>query len=67
MFWANGGSVDVSFMHGEYGFSSMRSWCYSRKWVWNSRTKLLHCFRGVNASRVSLQVFEIRYVLGYTC
>ena len=38
-----GGSVDF-FTHGEYGFSHRGSWCYSREWVWNSKTKLLHCF-----------------------
>ena len=37
--WAKGSSVDVFSKHGEYGFSSMGSWCYSREWVWNSRTK----------------------------
>ena len=26
--WSNSGSVDI-FTYGEYGFSSMRSWCYS--------------------------------------
>ena len=25
--WANGGSVDVFSMHGEYDFSSIGSWC----------------------------------------
>ena len=25
--WANGGSVDVLSMHGEYDFSSIGSWC----------------------------------------
>ena len=29
--WANDGSVDVFFFtHGEYGFSSMGSWCYAK-------------------------------------
>ena len=30
----NGGSVDV-FLHGEYGFSSVVSYCYSGEWLWN--------------------------------
>ena len=34
----NDGSVDVFF--GQYGFISVGSCCYSRKWLWNSRTKL---------------------------
>ena len=37
--WAKGSSVDVFSKHGEYGFSSMGSWCYSREWVWNLRTR----------------------------
>ena len=28
-----GGFVDVFFTYGEYGFSFMRNWCYSREWV----------------------------------
>ena len=28
------------FLHGQYGFSSVGSCCYSREWFWNSRTKL---------------------------
>ena len=35
----NGGSVDV-YLRGEYGLSSIGSCCYSREWMWNSRTKL---------------------------
>ena len=35
----NDSSVDV-FLHGQYGFSSVGSCCYSREWLWNSRTKL---------------------------
>ena len=33
-----------------YGFSSMGSWCYFRKWVWNSRTKLCCMFQGSDMS-----------------
>ena len=36
--WANGGPVDVFFMYGEYGFSSMVSWSCSRELLWNLRT-----------------------------
>ena len=35
----NGGSVDV-FLHGEYGFSSVGNYCYSREWLWNSRAEV---------------------------
>ena len=45
-----------------YGFSSMGSWCYFRKWAWNLRTKLLHASGEWNVSRVSLQEFDIRYM-----
>ena len=38
--WANGGFIDVFFTHVWHAFSSIGSWCYSREWVWNSRTKL---------------------------
>ena len=30
----NGGSVD-GLLHGEYGFSSVGTYCFSRKWLWN--------------------------------
>ena len=60
--WDSGGSV-VSFEHGEYGFSSMGSWCYCGEWVWNSTTKLCCLALGEwNASIVSLQEFDIRYM-----
>ena len=36
--WANGGSVDVFFMVSMVPL--VGSWCYSREWVWNLRTKL---------------------------
>ena len=35
----NDGFVDF-FLHGQYGFSSVGSSCYSRERLWNSRTKL---------------------------
>ena len=38
--WVNGGSGDVFFTHGEYGFSSMRGRSYSKEWVWNLMIKL---------------------------
>ena len=40
------------------------SWCYSREWAWNLRTKLC-CIALAkwNASRVSLQGFDITYII----
>ena len=38
--WANGGFVDVFLMHGEYGFISLGSWCYSSELVWYLRAEL---------------------------
>ena len=32
--WSDGDSVDV-FLHGEYGFTSVRSSCHSMEWVRN--------------------------------
>ena len=58
--WANGGFVDV-FWHGEYGFSSMGSCCYSREQVWNSRTKLSQ-----NASEVKCHASEKVKVLWFS-
>ena len=58
----NGGSVDVSCIYGEYGFSFM--WFYSREWVWNSSTKLCCIASGKgNVSIVTLQEFDIKYML----
>ena len=37
----NGGSVDV-LLHGEYGYGSVESYCYSREWLWNTRAKISH-------------------------
>ena len=40
------------------------SWCYSREWVWNLRTKLCCIISGKwNLSRVSLQGFDITYIM----
>ena len=39
--WANGGSVDVFFTYGEYGFSS-----------WGFKDKIMmHCFREVTCQQ----------------
>ena len=40
--WANGGSVEVSVHMVRMVLVVLGRWCYSRKWVWNLRTKL--CF-----------------------
>ena len=32
--------VLLSFFYGQYGFVSVGSYCYSREWLWNPRTKL---------------------------
>ena len=54
---------DVS-LDGEYGFTSMGSWCYSRGLVWNLRTKKCCIASGKwNVSRVSLQRFGISYLM----
>ena len=39
--WANGGCYDVcsKFMYGEYGFSSIWSWSYMRKYIEDLSTK----------------------------
>ena len=59
--WSNDGSANASFKSGEYGFISIGIWCYSREWVWNSRTKLCCIALGeCDASKVSLQEFDIR-------
>ena len=52
------------FTHDEYDFSSMESWCYIREWLRNLRTKLCCIASGEwNVSRVSLQKFDIRYIM----
>ena len=52
------------FLNGEYGFTSMGSWCYSTEWVWNLKKKLCSIASGKwNDSRVSLQGFDIRYIM----
>ena len=44
--WANGGSAVVLFTYDQRGFSFLRSWFYSKEWVWNLVTKsMLHCFK----------------------
>ena len=54
----------LTFFDGEDGFTSMGSWCYSRGWVWNLRTKLCCIASGKwNVRRVSLQGFHIRYAM----
>ena len=60
--WHNAGSVGV--FYAWHGFSSMESWYYSREWKWNSRTKLCcNVSEKWNASRVSLQGFDIWYIV----
>ena len=62
--WANGCLVDVFFTYTEYCFSSMGSWYYSREWVWKWKTKLCCIVSGKwNVIRVSLQEFDIKYIL----
>ena len=52
------------FKHDEYGFSSVGRCCHSRESVWNSRANLCCIASGKsNPSRVSLQKFEIRYII----
>ena len=47
------------------------SWCYSKEWVWNLRTKLCCIASGMRSSasgirsRVSLQELDIRYLRTY--
>ena len=43
--WTDGDSVDV-FLNGEYGFTSMGSYCYYTEWVWNLLTKLCYIASG---------------------
>ena len=46
--WANGGYVDVLLTCGEFGFSSLGSWSYSKEWVRNLGTiSMLYYFREV--------------------
>ena len=49
------------FTHGEYGFSSVGSWDYSREWLWNSRTKLCCIASG---SEVSERFHHRNLILG---
>ena len=40
------------------------SWCYSKEWVWNLRTKLCCTAAGIR-SRVSREESDIRYIRTY--
>ena len=52
------------YLHGEYGYSSVGSYCYSREWLWNTRAKIGCMDLGKwNTSRVSPQEFDIRYIV----
>ena len=52
------------FLDGDYGFTSIGSWCYSMGWVWNLRTKGCCMASGKwNVSRVSLQGFDVSYAI----
>ena len=52
---------DVLFTCGAYGFNSLGSWSYSKKWVLNLRTKnMLHCFREVKGQLGDTSEFNIR-------
>ena len=44
--WGNGDSADLFLTLGNFGFSSMRSWCCSMSWVWNIRTELCRIASG---------------------
>ena len=53
--WANSGSVDYFFIWWVNFYLIKGSWCYSREWVWNLRTKLCYIASGKwNVSRFSL-------------
>ena len=63
--WVNGGCINVlvpkcgKFTLGKCDFSSLGSSSYSRKWVWNLRTKFCCITTGKgNVSRVTLQEFD---------
>ena len=52
------------FSNGEYGFTSIGSWCYSMGWVWNLRTTLCSIASVKwSVSRVLLQGFDARYIM----
>ena len=42
--WAMLVSVDVLFTCGECSFNSLGSWSYSKEWVWNLGTQIIHSF-----------------------
>ena len=50
--WANGGYVNVLFTCGEFGFSSLKSWSFSKEWAWKLGAKgRLHWFREVKCQQ----------------
>ena len=52
------------FLHGEYGFGSIRGCCYSSMWVWNSGARVYCIASGkLNASRTSLRESDVRYAM----
>ena len=56
--------LDAFLTYGEYGFSSMGSWSYSKECAWDLRTKLCCVTSGKgNIRRVTLQKFDIRYIM----
>ena len=61
--WANGGSADI-FLDGEYGFTSMGSWYYSREWMEFKDKIMLHCFKG---REMSAQFHYRGLMLGMQC
>ena len=61
--WVDATSAEI-ILNSKYGFNFMGSWWYSMEWVWNLRTKLCSiASRKWNFSRVSLQGFDIRYIM----
>ena len=61
--WVDDSSADI-ILNSKYGLSFMGSWWYSMEWAWNLRTKLCSIASGkCNFSRVSLQGFDIRYIM----
>ena len=59
--------VMLTFFHMVSMVLLTGSWRYSREWVWNLRTKLRCTASGKwNVNRVSLQGFDISYVLVLT-
>ena len=54
--WANGDYVNVLPMCGECGLGSLRSWSYSKEWVWNLGTKSVLNW---NVSKMKFQEFNL--------